>query len=135
MESKNSKVSALKNELFKYKKMYTEFKANADSNLPEYIFNIRNELINTSFIDEQYQRYTDYLQFRIEETESKNIEEQQKFNVLSEILLFVIAYIQIVPSLYGLLMGEFKNIGIPQVIILALLGLVGIILIVRKDKL
>ena len=135
MESKNSKVSALKNELFKYKKMYTEFKANADSNLPEYIFNIRNELIKTSFIDEQYQRYTDYLQFRIEETESKNIEEQQKFNVLSEILLFVIAYIQIVPSLYGLLMGEFKNIGVPQVIILALLGLVGIILIVRKDKL
>ena len=135
MDMKQFKVSVLKNKLFEYKKMYTEFKANIDSDLPEYFFKIRNELINTSFIDEQYQKYTDYLQFRIEETESKNIEEQQKFNVLSEILLFVIAYVQIIPSLYSLLMGEFTNIGIPQVIILALLGIVGVLLIVRKDKL
>lgn len=130
----NLKVSSMKNDLFKYKRMYTEFKINGDSNLPEYFFTIRDELIRTSFIDLQSQRYTDFLGYRIEETESKNIENQQKYNVISEILLFTIAYVQIIPSLYSLLMGEFKNIGIPQVISLALLGIIGIILIVRKDK-
>lgn len=128
------KIFQLKTRLFEYKKMYAEFKLNVDYELPGYIFEIRNELINTSRIDNQCQRFTEYLDFRMEETTSRNLEERQRFDTLSQILLFAIAYIQGAPLIYKLLMGEYLHFGIPQSIFIVLLAILGVVWIIKKDN-
>lgn len=127
------KVSTLKRELFTFKKMYNEFTSPDDSNIAEYFKNIRNELIRTSGIESEKDKYLEYLEFCIEDTVSLNEEKTRKYSIFSEILLFVIAYAQIAPLLYHLLMGEYTNLGTWQIIVVALVAVIGTILIIRKE--
>lgn len=132
-KQKEMKVSTLKRELFTFKKMYNEFTSPDDSNIAEYFKNIRNELIRTSGIAAEKDKYIEYLNFCIEDTVSLNEEKTRKYSIFSEILLFVIAYAQIAPLLYHFLMGEYTNLGIWQVIVVALIAVIGTILIIRKE--
>ena len=132
-KQKDMKVSALKRELFTFKKMYNEFTSPDDSNIAEYFKNIRNELIRTSGIESEKDKYLEYLEFCIEDTVSLNEEKTRKYSIFSEILLFVIAYAQIAPLLYHLLMGEYTNLGTWQIIVVALVAVIGTILIIRKE--
>lgn len=132
-KQKDMKVSTLKRELFTFKKMYNEFTSPDDSNIAEYFKNIRNELIRTSGIESEKDKYLEYLEFCIEDTVSLNEEKTRKYSIFSEILLFVIAYAQIAPLLYHLLMGEYTNLGTWQIIVVALVAVIGTILIIRKE--
>lgn len=118
---------------FWYKRMYNEFTDSSDSSVAEYFENIRNELIRTSGIEEEKEKYLKYLNFCIEDTISLNEEKARKYSVFSEILLFIIAYAQIAPLLYHLLMGDYVILGTWQIVVIAAIAIVGTVLIIRKD--
>ena len=69
---------------------------------------VRNELINTSGIDHEKDNYVEYINFCIDETESHESEQQRKYSVMNEVLLFIIAFIQIAPMLYEAMIGNYK---------------------------
>lgn len=131
--SQKLSTSELKKEKFHFQRKYNEFKSNDDSSVPVYMVEIRNELIATSGIDEQKKEYVEYLDYCIDETESYEAEQQRKYSVLNEILLFIIAFIQIAPMLYDFMIGEYQDIVIWPVIVLVLIVLIAIWLIIRKD--
>ena len=132
-KEKEMKVSDLKKELFSFKRMYNDFADSSDSSVAEYFENIRNELIRTSGIEEEKEKYLEYLDFCIEDTMSLNEEKTRKYSVFSEILLFIIAYAQIAPLLYHLLMGDYVILGTWQIVVIAAVAIVGTVLIIRKD--
>lgn len=131
--SEKLSASELKKEKFHFQRRYNEFKSNDDSSIPVYVVEIRNELIATSGIDEQKKEYIEYLEYCIDETQSYEAEQQRKYSVLNEILLFIIAFIQIAPMLYEFMIGEYQDIVIWPVIVLITIVLIAIWLIVRKD--
>lgn len=130
---KQMKMSVLKKELFSFKKMYNEFTSSNDSSVAEYFINIRNELIRTSGIEKEKEKYVEYLEYCIEETLSLNEERSRKYTIISEILLFIIAYAQIIPLLYHLLVGDYVNLNALQIFVIIAIGLISTILIVRKE--
>ena len=133
-KSKQKKSSAeLQRELFFFNRKYNEFKCKSDSNISQYVHDIRNELINTSGIDDEKQKYEEYLNFCIAETESTNIEKQKKFSVLTEILLFIIAFVQVAPMLYDFLIGNYNWSVWKPILVLFVIAAVCIIIIIRKE--
>lgn len=131
-KKKETKASDLKKELFSFKRMYNEFMESDDTSVAEYFRNIRNELIRTSEIEEEKEKYLEYLNFCIDDTISLNEEKSRKYSVFSEILLFIIAYAQIAPLLYELLMGDYVIVGVWQIIVIIAIAVIGTILIIRK---
>ena len=132
-KQKEMKISDLKRELYKFKRMYNEFTSSDDSNISEYFKNIRNELIRTSGIKNEKDKYVEYLNFCIEDIISLNEEKTRKYSIYSEIMLFVIAYAQIAPLLYHILMGDYTNLGMWQILSITTIAIIGAILIVRKE--
>lgn len=130
---KNIKASDLKRTLFSFKRMYNEFSDTDDSSVAEYFRNIRDELIRTSGIVAEKDKLIEYLNYCIEDTVSKNEEKTRKYSVFSEILLFVIAYVQIAPLVYHLLMGDYVLIGTWQIILTIAIAVIGIVLIILKE--
>lgn len=128
-------ISRLKNELYRFERRYNEFKTVDDTSAPGYVVNIRDELIRTSGIDEWAEKYKFYLEYYIGETESLNFEKQRKYGWISEIFLFVIAFVEIAPMLYNLLAGNYtyQEGSWWIIVILILIAVIGIIFIVRKD--
>lgn len=132
-KAKNMKSSNLKHELFVFKKKYNSFLSSNDSSMPEYLKQIRLELINTSAIEEEKEKYIEYLEYCIEEVQSINDEKTRKYSIISEVLLFVIAYVQIAPMLYHLLMGDYSNLGLWQICVVVMVAVIGILLVIRKE--
>lgn len=130
---KSIKVSDLKKTLFSFKRMYNEFSDTDDSSVAEYFRNIRDELIRTSGIVAEKDKLIEYLNYCIEDTVCKNEEKARKYSVFSEILLFIIAYVQIAPLVYHLLMGDYVLIGTWQIILTVTIAVIGIVLIILKE--
>ena len=123
----------LKKLKFNFQRKYNEFISDNDSSIPIYIFNIRNELINTSGIDHEKNNYMEYIDFCIDETESYEAEQQRKYSVMNEVLLFIIAFVQIAPMMYAALTGQYKDLQLWPVIVMVIVVIVAIIFIVKKD--
>ena len=126
-------ASKLRSDLYKFKRKYNEFINLGDSNVPDYVAKMRAELIRTSGIESYAVQYMEYIEYCIAETESINAEKQKKYSWLNEILLFIIAFVQIAPMLYELMTGGVQNIQIWPVIVMVLIVIAAIIVIVRKD--
>lgn len=131
--SNTKKVSELKRNLYEFSRKYNEFKNIDDSSMPTYFPTIRNEIINTSKIEEEKEKYVQYLEFCIEETTSINIEKQKKYSWLNEILLYIIAFIQIAPMLYKLLLGQYTELVLWPIILMAIIIIISIVIIIRKE--
>lgn len=133
--STNSKLSSgqLKKEKYNFQRKYNEFISDDDSSIPVYIGEIRNELINTSGIEKEKNNYMEYIDFCIDETESMESEQQRKYSVMNEILLFIIAFIQIAPMLYSAMIGEYKDLKIWPIVAMVIFVIIAIFFIVRKD--
>lgn len=113
--------------------MFHEFKRISDSSLPSYIIRIREELIKTSRLDEYAMSYQSELQYLIAETNSMLVEKQKKYSWLSELLLFLITFIQIAPMLYDVLSDGLPSLNILPSIIMIVIIIVAVIAIIRKD--
>jgi len=131
--NQQQKISGLKSELFHIRRKYNAFKSKNDSSLPAYVSNIRNELILTSGIDEEYQKYSEYLNFYVEEAENLDKERQRKYNKLSEILLFIIAYVQVAPMLYAFLCGEAASMELLPTLFIVLAAVISCVIIIVKE--
>lgn len=126
-------VSKLRNDLYKFKRKYNEFKFVDDASSPAYITSLRDELIRTSGIDSYANKYIEYIEFCISETESINAEKQKKYAWLNEILLFIIAFIQIAPMIYELMTGGYKDIQIFPVVVMVIFVIAAIAIIILKN--
>ncbi len=126
-------VSQLRNLLYSFKKKFNEFKSIDDASISSNLFNIRSELIRTSGIESYAEQYIEYMEFCIAETESINAEKQRKYACLNEILLFIIAFVQIAPMLYDLMTGNFSSVQIVPIIVMAAIVVIASIIIIRKD--
>lgn len=126
-------VSKLRNDLYKFKRKYNEFKSVDDTSAPAYITRLRDELIRTSGIDAYANKYIEYIEFCITETESINAEKQKKYSWLNEILLFIIAFIQIAPMIYDLMTGGYHDVHLMPIIIMTVIVIIAIIIIILKD--
>lgn len=126
-------ASELRSELYSFNRRYNEFLSISDPSVPSYIANIRSELIKTSGISEYAEKYIEYLKFCIDETESKDLERQKKYSWLNEILLFIIAFVQIAPMLYQFMTGGLGDVEILPVIVMAAIVITAIIIIVKKN--
>lgn len=133
--TKDSKLSStqLKRVKYKFQRRFNEFLSDNDSSIPEYIFKIKNELVRTSGIIEEKENFIEYLEFCIDETKSIEQEKQRKYSVVSEVLLFVIAFLQIAPLVYTLLIGDFTDIAFLPLGIIFFFMVIGIIFIIKKD--
>lgn len=123
----------LKKEKYYFQRKYNEFIGDKDSSVPVYISDVRHELIRTSGIAQEKQNYMEYITFCIDETESHEGERQRKYATMNEVLLFIIAFIQIAPMLYSALIGECTNLQTGPVVFMALLVVAAIFFIVNKD--
>lgn len=126
-------VSHLQTELFTFRRMLNEFKRISDSSLPSYVRRIREELIRTSGIDGYAENYQAELEYLIAETNSINAEKQKKYSWLNELLLFLIAFIQIAPMLYRVLSSGFPALKPIPVIAMALIVVIAAIILIKKD--
>lgn len=131
--SKKLTSGDLKREKYNFQRKYNEFISSNYSSMPSYIKNLRNELIRTSDIEKEKNNLVEYLEFCIDEVESRENEQQRKYSVINEILLFIIAFIQIAPMLYSVLLGEIHDIKIWPIAVMVALVVVAIAIIVRKD--
>ena len=122
----------LKKLKYNFQKKYNEFTSNKDSSLTIYMTEIKKELIRTSGIDKEKQNYIDYIDFCIDEAESIEMEKQQKYSVLNEIFLFIIAFLQIAPLLYKAMIGGLENLHIVPIIVMILVAIFAIAIIIRK---
>ena len=118
---------------YNFQRRYNEFLSDNDSSIPVYIGEIRGEMINTSGIDREKNNYMEYIDFCIDETESREMEQQRKYSVMNEVLLFVIAFVQIAPMLYSAMLGEYNDLQLWPIIVMIVLVIVAIFLIVRKS--
>ena len=75
----------------------------------------------------------EYIDFCIDETESYEAEQQRKYSVMNEVLLFIIAFVQIAPMMYAALTGQYKDLQLWPVIVMVIVVIVAIIFIVKKD--
>lgn len=132
-KAKKRTVSQLQKELSTFCRMFHEFKRISDSSLPSYIIRIREELIKTSRLDEYAMSYQSELQYLIAETNSMLVEKQKKYSWLSELLLFLITFIQIAPMLYDVLSDGLPSLNILPSIIMIVIIIVAVIAIIRKD--
>ncbi len=133
--SQKEKLSSakLKKEKYNFQRKYNEFISDNDSSVPVYISDIRNELINTSGINHEKDNYMEYIEFCIDETESYEGEQQRKYSIMNEVLLFIIAFIQIAPMLYNGMIGQYNDIQKWPIIIMSFFVVIAVIFIVRKD--
>ena len=116
-----------------FQRKYNEFVSNNDSSIPVYILEIRNELINTSGIANEKDNYVKYLDYCIDETESIESEKQRKYAVMNEVLLFIIAFIQIAPMLYDVLDGNFSELHLRPILIMSIVVIAAVYFIIKKD--
>ena len=132
-ESKKLTSAELKKEKYNFQRKYNEFISDNDSSTPVYIYEIRGELINTSGICREKDNFMEYINYCIDETESHEREQQRKYSVMNEVLLFIIAFIQIAPMLYSAMIGEYNNLELWPVITMLVFVIVAIIFIIKKD--
>lgn len=132
-DMKKLSSSKLKKLKYNFQRHYNEFLSDNDSSISVYIAEIRGEMINTSGIDREKNNYMEYIDFCIDETESRELEQQRKYSVMNEVLLFIIAFIQIAPMCYSALLGEYNNLQLWPIIIMIVLVVVAIFFIVRKS--
>lgn len=132
-EEKKMKSSFLKREKYVFQKKFNEFLSENDSSVPVYLSNIRNELIRTSNITLQKENYMEYIDFCIDEAESLEREHQKKYSALNEILLFIIAFMQVAPMIYNALIGNYNKLHILPVCIMLLIIVIGVVFILSKE--
>ncbi len=133
----NVKLKILPSELRKIKnrvlKLYNEFKHLDDTSMSDYVQKIRNELIRTSGLEEEKNKFLEYIDCCIEDAESLKIEVSKKYSWLSEILLFIIAYIDIVATIYtNFLKTESESVNSIMGIMAFVAFVLGIVLIIKK---
>lgn len=126
-------ASELKHIENKYRRQYNDFLSNGDSSSPRYVSDIRDELIRTSGIQEEHNKFIEHICFCIDETETLEREHQRKYAWLNESLLFVIAYVDIITTLATHFFGNFSSIG-QAVFVFAtiVIFILGILFIVKK---
>ncbi len=103
-------VSELKKRYYRIAKLYSEFERIEDANVPEPVERARNELIRTSKLGDVYAGLNAFLKECIDEQETIESEKQRHYSVITDICLFVIAYIQILPIVNDWLMGAYNNV-------------------------
>ncbi len=133
-ENQKLNLAQLKKEKFVFQRKYNEFISDNDSSVPIYIYEIRGELINTSALDHEKENYMEYIEYCIDETESHEIERQRKFSVMNEVLLFIIAFLQIAPMLYSAMIGGMADLELWPIISMVAFVIVAIIFIIKKDN-
>lgn len=74
----------------------------ADSSMPVYVSRIRNALIESSGLTEYKDQLIERLEYLIEDRTTAENQRQRKYGWLSEILLFIIAYLDILTTLFSL---------------------------------
>lgn len=92
-------ASDLKHAETEFEILYNEFLSNDDSSCPQYVIDIRSELIETSGIKKEHDKFVKYIGYCTEEIEALEREHQRKYSWLNEILLFIIAFADIVTTL------------------------------------
>ena len=132
-EEKKMKSSFLKREKYNFQKKFNEFLSENDSSVPVYLSNIRNELIRTSNVKLQKEKYMEYIDFCIDEAESLEREHQKKYSALNEILLFIIAFMQVAPMIYNALIGNYNKLHILPVCIMSSIIIIGVVFILSKE--
>lgn len=85
-----------------YLTRYNQFMTTADSSMPVYVSRIRNALIESSGLTEYKDQLIERLEYLIEDRTTEENQRQRKYGWLSEILLFIIAYLDILTTLFSL---------------------------------
>lgn len=128
------KVADIKKLQFEIREMFNEFLSRDDSSMPKYIQRVRDALIVTSNLKQEYNKLDNYLHFCVEKAESENAEKQQIYILTSEILLFIIAAFQIIPQIESIVKGQYGDLQFLILAIIMLIILIGCYVIYRKDK-
>ncbi|MDR1849227.1 MAG: hypothetical protein LBQ75_04245 [Zoogloeaceae bacterium] len=123
------KLRKLKYELENYEDRLHQFE---DSSLPSRILQIQEGLLETSGILTNLNRVQRKIDCLIETAAFENQIKQKKFSQTSEILLFIIAYIQIAPIVHEALSESLGSLG--TTLGLLAVAIVGAVLLILKDK-
>ena len=120
IQGQNYEVDLLVNRLYDFD----------DSSMPARILDIQKGLVTTSGLDGNIQHLQRKIQYFLEREQLNSTLKQKRVSQSTEILLFIIAYIEIAPTVV-----EYGNRIFPHagMIVNAVLVLIGVILLLRKD--
>lgn len=131
--SKKMLASKLQSKQFGFRRLFNEFMHISDSTVPAFVNRIRSELISTSGIEKNADNYEAELDYLIAESTSISLEQQKKYSWLIELLLFVIAFVQIAPMVYEVLVNGLPNLEPIPVLVMVLIVIVAAIILIKKE--
>lgn len=126
-------MSRLKNVLFSYNEVTEKFYDIEISKLPKYLSKIWEKMIDTGYLEKHIRKTETVLKFLIERNDNTIQEKQYKFMKVNNILILSIAYVQVIPFLYSLFVGNYKSIDIIASIMIGALYIVIAIITWKKE--
>lgn len=120
IQEQNYEVDLLVNRLYDFD----------DSSMPTRVLDIQKGLVTTSGLDGNVQHLQRKIQYLLEREQLNSSLRQKRLSQSTEILLFIVAFIEIAPTVEEYGHRIFPNAG---VIANALLVIIGVVLLLRKD--
>lgn len=120
IQEQNYEVDLLVNRLYDFD----------DSSMPTRVLDIQKGLVMTSGLDGNVQHLQRKIQYLLEREQLNSSLRQKRLSQSTEILLFIVAFIEIAPTVEEYGSRLFSHAG---VIANALLVIIGIVLLLRKD--
>lgn len=120
IQSQNYEVDLLVNRLYDFD----------DSSMPTRVLDIQKGLVTTSGLDGNIQHLQRKIQYVLEREQLNSSLKQKRLSQSTEILLFIVAFIEIAPTVEEYGSKLFPHAGL---IANALLVLLGVVLLLRKD--
>ena len=122
LQEKGYEIELIKNRLYDFD----------DSSMPSRIIDIQQGLVETSGLDENIEHLNRRIAFVLEREKLHSEIRQKKLAQSSELLLFIIAFIEIAPTVAEYGEKIFHNAG---VIVNLVIIVIGLVLLLRKDRL
>lgn len=115
--AKYSEITAIRKLLFDYSELARTFEESYIMKIPFYLQKIWGNMIDTSFINSHILSAKNNLQHQIDSIESKIHGNQYHYMKITNILVLIIAYIQIAPFVYGFFSGDYPDIELIPLIL------------------
>lgn len=115
----------------RYRLDSVEFRTMGDASAPSYVMEILGGMIETSGLDAQEQQLENLIDATRDIVEARNARSQQTSDRVSELLLFLLALIQLPSLLDGFVSGDFGEM-VPAY--LAIMGVLAVIFVVATHR-
>lgn len=139
-ESDNVPITTIRSEEARLDLRLSGYSNNCDVNLPIYVRDIQTRLVETSGLYEERNEYVQYADNVVRNIEARHAEQQRidaekqlKYSRQNQLLLYLIAIIQIAPFLYELFSGQYLTVELGPLVAVICTIIIGGIITIRSE--